>query len=198
MEKLRKLCVKLTQEDVDKLKSKHYANGKEKKVGDLVLYVMLIEDDSKDYHCLPINFNDLGNEYKFTGRYLDEKNTTSEFHFPIVEGKFTQPKVTDLKEFNDYMKQFPTKFQQREWNYFFEEGDLVVFADDIPANYEIINTHKDSFYEKINLDDYNKVGRVIRCWRDLHSFASGTVYMVDVDFDGKIITNFAQLFLKHE
>jgi hypothetical protein len=202
MKNLRKLCLELTQENVDELKSKHYANGKEKKVGDLVLYVMLIEDDSKEdktYHCLPINFNDLGEEYKFTGRFFDEKNTTSEFHFPIVEGKFTQPKVTDLKEFNDYVKHFPTKFEQREWNYYFEEGELVMFANDIPLNSEIINTHKDSFYEKINLDDFkNKVGIVKRCWSDIHSFASGTVYMVDVDFDGKIITNFAQLFFKHE
>ncbi len=202
MENLKKLCVELTQENVDNLESKHYANGTEKKAGDLVLYVMLIEDDSKEdknYHCLPINFDDLGREYKFTGRYFDENNTTSEFHFPIVEGKFTQPKVTSLKEFNDYMKNFPTKFEEREWNYYFEEGDLVMFADDIPLKHEIINTHKDSFYEKINLDDYkNKVGKVVRCWSDLHAFANGTVYMVEVNFDGKIITNFAQLFLKQK
>ena len=200
MENLKNLCVKLTQENVDYLKSKYYANGNEKKVGDLVLYVMLIEDDSKEdkiYHCLPINFNDLGKEYKFTGRYLDEENTTSEFKFPIVEGKFTQPKITTLKEFNEHIKQFPTKFEQREWNYYFEEGDLVMFANDIPLNHEIINTHKDSFYEKINLDDYNnKIGKVVRCWSDLHTFAYGSVYMVEVNFDGKIITNFAQLFLK--
>lgn len=202
MEKLKKLCVELTQENIDNFKSKHYANGNEKKVGDLVLYVMLIEDDSKDdknYHCLPINFDDLGRVYKFTGRYFDEDNKDSEFYFPIVEGKFMQPKVTSLKEFNDYMKHFPTKFEQREWNYYFEEGDLVIFADDIPLNHEIINTHKDSFYEKINLDDYkNKIGKVVRCWSDLHTFANGTVYMAEVDFDGKIITNFAQLFLKYE
>ena len=71
---------------------------------------MLIEDNSKEdknYHLLVINFNDLGDEYKFTGKYFDEENTTSEFKFPIVEGKFIQPKVTDLKEFNNYMKQFP-------------------------------------------------------------------------------------------
>ena len=49
MEKLKKLCVELTQENIDNFKSKHYANGNEKKVGDLVLYVMLIEDDSKDF-----------------------------------------------------------------------------------------------------------------------------------------------------
>ncbi|MGM0495968.1 MAG: hypothetical protein ACQERX_04825 [Bacillota bacterium] len=115
MENLKKLTVKLTQETVDNLESKYYANGNEKKVGDLVLYVMLIEDDSKEhknYHCLPINFDDLGREYKFTGKYFDENNTTSEFHFPIVEGKFTQPKVTSLKEFNDYMKHFSTKKEE--------------------------------------------------------------------------------------
>lgn len=200
MENLKKLCVELTQEDVDNLESKYYANGNEKKVGDLVLYVMLIEDDSKEdknYHCLPINFNDLGKEYKFTGRYFGEEYKDSEFYFPIVEGKFTQPKITSLNEFNDYMKSFPTRFEKREWNYYFEEGDFVVFADDIPKNYEIINTHKDSFCEKININDFkNKVGIVKKCWCDLESFASGSVYMVEVDFDGKIVTNFAQLFLK--
>lgn len=202
MEKLKKLCVELTQENIDELESKYYANGNEKKVGDLLLYVMLIEDDlkkDKNYHLLPINFNDLDKEYKFTGRYFDENITTSEFHFPIVEGKLTQPKVTSLKEFNDCIKKSPTKFDEREWNYSFEEGDLVMFADDIPLKHEIINTHKDSFYEQINLDDYkNKIGKVVRCWSDLHTFASGTVYMVEVDFDGKIITNFAQLFLKQK
>jgi len=40
------------------------------------------------------------------------------------------------------------------------------------------------------------VGIVKNCWSDLESFARGSVYMVEVDFDGKIVTNFAQLFLK--
>lgn len=182
MENLKKLCVKLTQENVDNLEAKYYANGKLKKVGDLLLYVMLIEDnlkEDKNYHLLPINFNDVGKEYKFTGKYFDENNENSKHYFPIVEGKF------------------PTNFEERKWNYYFEEGDLVLFADDIPLNYEIINTHKDSFYEKINLDDYkNKVGKVLRCWSDLHTFANGSIYIVEVNFDGKTVTNFAQLFLK--
>lgn len=109
---LKKKCVKLTQEIVDKLEAKYYANGKLKKVGDLLLYVMLTEDNSKEdknYHCVTLNYNDLGEEYKFTGKYYDENNENAEFYFPIVEGKFIQPVVTSLKEFNDYMKHFPTK-----------------------------------------------------------------------------------------
>ena len=43
-----------------------------------------------------------------------------------------------------------SSFEKREWNYKFEEGDLVMFGDDIPSNYVIINTSKDLFYEKIS------------------------------------------------
>ena len=49
---------------------------------------------------------------KFTGRYFDEDNKNSGFYFPIVEGKFIQPKVTSLKEFNDYIKHFLTKKEE--------------------------------------------------------------------------------------
>lgn len=200
MENLKKQCIILTQENVDALEAKYYANGTLKKAGDLLLYVMLIEDDSKEdktYHCVTLNFNDLGEEYKFTGRYFDENNENSGFYFPIVEGKLIKPEITSLKEFNDYLKHFPTNFEKREYNYYLEEGDLVMFANDIPLNYEIINTHNDSFFEKIKLDEYkNKVGVVKRCWEDLHTFANGSIYMVEIDFNGKIITNFAQLFLK--
>lgn len=71
-----------------------------------MVYVMLTEDnsiDDKNYHLLPINYADLGSDYKFTGEFFDKKSN-SKFKFPIVEGKFTQPDVTSLKEFNDYMK----------------------------------------------------------------------------------------------
>lgn len=112
---LKKQCVKLTQENVDALEAKYYANGKLKKVGDLLLYVMLTEDNSKEdktLHCVTLNYNDLGGEYKFTGHYFDEDNKDSEFYFPIIEGKFIQPDITSLKEFNDYMKHFPTKKEE--------------------------------------------------------------------------------------
>lgn len=106
MENLRNLCVKLTEKNINNLESKYYINGNEKKVGDLVLYVMLIDDLEKsgNYHCVPLNINDIGKGYEFTGEFYDEKNDKSDFYFPIVKGKFIQPKVTSLKEFNDYMR----------------------------------------------------------------------------------------------
>ena len=115
MENLKKQCVKLTQENIDMLEAKYYANGKLKKAGDLLLYVMLTEDDSKEdktYHCVTLNFNDLGKKYKFTGKYYGENNKNSEFYFPIVEGKFIQPDITSLKEFIGYMKHFSRKKEE--------------------------------------------------------------------------------------
>jgi hypothetical protein len=115
MKNLRNLCIELTQENVDTLEAKYYANGKLKKAGDLLLYVMLIEDDSKEdktYHCVTLNYDDLGKEYKFNGRYFDEDNKDCGFYFPIVEGKLIQPKATSLKDFNDYVKHFPTKKEE--------------------------------------------------------------------------------------
>ena len=114
MRDLKELCIKLTQEDVNNLESKHYANGQEKKVNDFLLYVMLTENINnreESLHLLPINYESLNSEYKFTGKYFDEISN-NEFKFPIVEGKYIQPKVTDLKEFNNYIKNFPTKIDK--------------------------------------------------------------------------------------
>jgi hypothetical protein len=62
MKTLRNLCVELTQENINAFEAKQYASGKLKKVGDLLLYVMLVEDDSKEdktYHCVPLNYDDV-------------------------------------------------------------------------------------------------------------------------------------------
>ena len=98
---LKKQCHLLTQENVDGLKSKYYANGKKIKAGDLLLFVMLIEDDTKEdklYHLLSINYNDLlSGEYKYINKSLTTKNT-SKSDIPVIEGKFTQPKFDDLDD----------------------------------------------------------------------------------------------------
>lgn len=85
----------------------------------------------------------------------------------------------------EILKKENSSFENREWNYHFNEDDLVVFANDIPI--PIDETYKE--YK-------NRVGVVRKCWEDIHTFANGSIYMVNVDFNGKIITNFAQLFLK--
>jgi hypothetical protein len=103
MEDLKHLCVELTQEIVDGLESKTFTNGKIKKVGDLVLYVML--HDHSDYHLLPINYDDLNNEYDFTGKFYSESESNP--YFPVVVRKFLQPEVASLKDFNDYVRNFP-------------------------------------------------------------------------------------------
>ena len=63
----------------------------------------------------------------------------------------------------------------RFFNYYFEEGDVVVF-------------------DKKNMDEYqlkqfekyiDKEGVVTRCWSDMHAFAQGSAYSVEVSFDGE-------------
>ena len=188
MEILKETCIELTPEIYNKITSKIYANGKDMKIGDLLLYVMLIEDNSlknKVYHMLPINYNDLNFDYKFIEFFNPEDK---EFKFPIVEGKFNALH-TDSKDSD-------TEFEKRAWNYYFDEGDLVYFADDIPLNYDIINLHENS-HKKINLNDFeNKTGVVKRCWPDLESFGRGSCYLCEVDFNGETVTNFAQFFTK--
>ena len=89
------------------------------------------------------------------------------------------------------------KFKDREWNYFLNEGDLVSFAKDIPKNHKVING--DNFLEEINLKEYeNKIGIVKKCRESLHAFGRGSSYVCDVDFEGKIISNFTQFFLKQK
>jgi hypothetical protein len=162
MESLKKICVELTQEKFEMLESKYYANGKEKKVGDLVLYVMLIEDDSKEdkhYHLLSINFNDLGSEYKFIGNYFKNEPPTKDIILPIVEGKFVLPKVTDLNESNDCVKHFQPKmingknnnmkslYVYREWCEYH-----IGFYDDKICIASNIDEACQIFYKNMNVD----------------------------------------------
>lgn len=87
------------------------------------------------------------------------------------------------------------KFEDREWNYFLNEGDLVCFAEDIPQGYNVVIGW--DFTKEIDLNEYkNKIGVVKKCWSDLHAFGRGSSYLCEVDFDGKIISHFTQLFLR--
>ena len=104
MENLEDLCLEYTKEIVDSLESKYYFNGKEKTIGDLVLYVLITEDNNSI--IVPINLNDLNDDYKFTGKFYNMGDTY--FKLPIIEGKIVKPKDTSLREFNYYLSQFPT------------------------------------------------------------------------------------------
>jgi len=111
MKNLREQCVELTEENFSLLKSKFYANGKPKKIGDLVLWAMVTtdaEDDNEPYRLLPINYCDLNTEYKFIG-YFEKDKSELDFNFPIVEGKYSPVMFGDLKEFNSYMRKINKK-----------------------------------------------------------------------------------------
>lgn len=74
---------------------------------------------------------------------------------------------------------------KKEYNYYFKVGEMVKFVYD-PNN----------IYPKIMYFEgfENKVGKVYRCWSDMHSFGSGSYYLVMVNFDGIIITKCAESF----
>lgn len=80
---------------------------------------------------------------------------------------------------------------KREWNYYFSEGERVKIIPEMYKN----SAHSDpTSYHYIDSDLVNKVGVVKKCWSDLHSFAHGSSYVCDVEYDTKTITLVAMFF----
>lgn len=80
---------------------------------------------------------------------------------------------------------------KREWNYYFLEGERVKI---IPEMYESSNLSDPTSYSYIDSDLVNKVGVVKRCWCELHSWAYGSSYLCDVEYDSKTITLLSMFF----
>jgi hypothetical protein len=97
---------------------------------------------------------------------------------------------------------FPkTPMEEREWNYFFGEGDEVMFAPDLPDSYfeSVGEFLEDTFLDLRPFKDYRgKKGVVKICWSDLHAFGRGSSYMCEVHFDGLIHSTMCQFFVKYE
>lgn len=100
-------------------------------------------------------------------------------HLPYPEKTFAEIEQTD--------------FEKREWNYSFEQGMVVKFADDLPEDTKVYNEPGEYFYPK---DFVDKIGIVLECWSDLHSFAAGTYYFCKINFGNVFMTAPAQYFVQ--
>lgn len=78
-----------------------------------------------------------------------------------------------------------------QFNIYFGEGEQVKFnpkAGDF--NVGFLNTAR-----LIKQKDFkDKVGTIVECYSDVHSFAHGTSYSCKVDFDGEIIDTMCAAF----
>ena len=99
------------------------------------------------------------------------------------------------KSFKEIEKEVEKKtaFEIREWNYSFDQGMVVKFADDLPEGTKV---YEGPGYYLDPKDFGGKIGIVIECWSDLHSFASGTYYYCKVNFGSIIVTAPAQYFVE--
>ena len=73
-----------------------------------------------------------------------------------------------------------TDFEKREWNYSFEQGMVVRFADDLPEGTQIWDGGTPLYYYP--KDYMDKLAIVIECFCDLHSFGRGSYYTCRVLF----------------
>lgn len=94
---------------------------------------------------------------------------------------------------------FPkTPMEEREWNYYFGEGEEVMFAPDLPDSYfKSEDNPYDPYLSKFK-DYRGKKGIVTKCWSDLHAFGRGSSYMCEVKFDGLVHSTMCQFFVKYE
>lgn len=94
-----------------------------------------------------------------------------------------------------------TPMEEREWNYFFDEGDEVMFAPDLPDSYfdSVGGFSQDTFLDlRPFKGNRGKKGVVTKCWSDLHAFGRGSSYMCEVKFDGLSHSTMCQFFVKYE
>jgi len=126
---------------------------------------------------------------------------------PISDSKILDP---DNPFFNRYLEWEQSEEQNLEidspsylldgfeWNYSFENGDLVV----VRKNW--LEPYIKSLNNTISLFDYkpldrnkDKIGIVIKCIPHMHCI-HGTTFVVEVQYDDEIITTFAHAFIKYK
>jgi hypothetical protein len=91
-----------------------------------------------------------------------------------------------------------TPMEEREWNYYFNGGDEVMYAQDLSDSF--FESGEEIFYPNFSkFKDYRgKKGVVKKCWSDLHAFGKGSSYMCEVHFDGLVHSTLCQYFVKYE
>lgn len=87
-----------------------------------------------------------------------------------------------------------TEFEKRAWNYSFEQGMVVKFADDLPEGMKIWNGGVPLYYDPTDFVD--KLAIVIECWCDIHAFSRGSSYYCKLNFGDVIMTAPAQYFVQ--
>lgn len=76
-----------------------------------------------------------------------------------------------------------------KWNYYFEEGDFVIFHEDCEDFFSL------SEMKWINPKKY-AIGTVTKCWSEIHAYGRGSTYMCQVNFNKEIISCTCGLFKK--
>jgi hypothetical protein len=85
--------------------------------------------------------------------------------------------------------------EDRIFGYGFEPGDLIEFDDKFISGGFLIGEFPSM--RMIKPKDYkNRVGTVLECTSDLHSFGAGSSYSCKVDFDGDVFSTLAGYFVK--
>lgn len=140
---------------------------------------------------LGLGFNDHYIEYKIIS--IDLINENKVLALNISENKeevltdFLLGSEINLPDFEPETIK-PEELQnlvKKEYNYYFKVGEIVKFVYDPNNTYPVL-TYFDGFE--------NKIGKVYRCWSDLHGFGTGSYYIVMVNFNGIIITKCAEYF----
>ena len=87
-------------------------------------------------------------------------------------------------------------FESRFFNHFFENGELVKLADDIPYGSENGLSEKGDWLKKVDLSILkNKVGVIKSCDSDLDSWSHGSSYTAEVQFDDLSVSGISAYFL---
>lgn len=95
-----------------------------------------------------------------------------------------------LDEFNN--ERIIPPMSEREWNYYFNVGDRVKLIPEMIKNH-INNPFSFNCIDKSLID---KIGVVISCDCELHSFGQGSIYVCSVDFDGHIVNLLCMYFYR--
>ena len=131
-----------------------------------------------------------------------DKNTERE----ILEMEYNHAKEEVNKWVNERNRLklllFPkTPMEEREWNYYFTEGEEVMFAPDLPDSYfdSVGEFLEDTFLDLRPFKDYRGMkGVITKCWSDLHAFGRGSSYMCEVKFIVATHSTMCQFFVKYE
>lgn len=101
----------------------------------------------------------------------------------VLEQEKYKPKKEEVS-IAELMEGQAAKLAKREWNYYFEPGTEVTLDK------TMFPEKQDSFDFTYNLKRFVGVkGVVVQVSYDLHAFAHGTSYNMDIDFNGEIARN---------